>query len=250
MEVNIDSLVNTVVQETKNLVLSDIPDFLKHLLSDCLEGVNKDPGKTIDEYLTDAFTDKFKTYLKSRILVTQNQEPQTIKEVSELKKIYDSEQVKWITVTLPRIIFLYEDARKGLIPPSDLVDVGFFFRELVAQYDEQRKEVLARLEGVSAIIAWNLLTEEKFKKAGTYATAYPEVKMVWRQPKKGSKEERILCDTLGIPEVAGPLKFGFKETSALLQRMIEDGVNIPDEIQARANPTVSYRRKSQRKEKE
>lgn len=246
MEFDPQDVADVCVDAIKDFLLGDLGDFVKTLCSDVIQGFNKDPELTIDNYLKRGINVNFKTFIEQRLMIVAAKEPVLTAEVAQFRNLFEQEKIKYVTSFLPQIIHLFSLAKKGKVAANDLVDFGFFLRELSNLYDEARKECLARMEVISAIVAWHLIQEERTKLSGSCARAYPDAKVIWKDPKPGSPEEKDLINFLGLESIPPMTKFRYKETADFLRNAIEEGREIPDSLDASANPTVRYRRISKK----
>ena len=129
------------------------------------------------------------------------------------------------------------------LPPEELTDIGFLFREIGVTLDAARKEYTKQreiiekqlcLSCVKAAIAAGFddaYMEKTYK--GTLATCKPSIQMRPKVPKRGSPEYADLCRWAGLPEdeiSRGYVTFHFPTLTKLLTENAEKGLPNPPGI--------------------
>tara|TARA_R110000824_G_scaffold69355_3_gene178837 strand:+ start:2325 stop:2867 length:543 start_codon:yes stop_codon:yes gene_type:complete len=127
--------------------------------------------------------------------------------------------------------------QRDQLSESELTDIGFLLRESEKFFDDARKEVKAKKEMISKMLALKIMkryTEdpdtEDLRSRGTLATATPDVAIRPKLPKAGTPEYEQLLNWLGEPIETingGTLNIHFNRMSQMLTRMAEEGKNPP-----------------------
>lgn len=168
---------------------------------------------------------------------------------SELKKAVSSkDSVKRMCEMLKAVQIVHQVLYDGIssvttevknlkFTNEQLADVGYFFRELETVFDECRKEVKARKELVSKVLAFKVAqnciqdpTADPIVR-GNFARACTDVKIRPKLPKKDSAEYRSALEFFDVPESViqnGVLKLDWKTVSELLTSLMEQGKKLPD----------------------
>jgi hypothetical protein len=126
--------------------------------------------------------------------------------------------------------------QRDALSDADLTDIGFLLRECEKFFDDARKEVKAKKEMISRMLALKItkrFTEDpntELRSRGELAIATPDVAIRPKLPKAGTIEYEQLLTFLGVPpEVIceGTLTIHFKRMSEMLTKMAEEGKNPP-----------------------
>lgn len=143
-------------------------------------------------------------------------------------------------------------------PIEDLVDIGFFFREMGKVLDECRKDCQGRSDLIGKIIALyvakNALNDPDSWKGvihGRYASGSPDLKQAPKLPKRGTEGFDQLMQFLGITkEQSEFLSFRFSEMRALISDKVERGEKLPPGVDATFSEySTTYRKKTNNGEK-
>lgn len=119
---------------------------------------------------------------------------------------------------------------------AELCDVGFLLRECERWLDDARKEVKAKKETISRMLAVKVTRrciesdDAELSARGHLATATPDVAIRPKLPKAGTPEYATLLAWLGVPDASiegGTLSIHFNRMSEMLTRMAEEGKNPP-----------------------
>jgi len=119
---------------------------------------------------------------------------------------------------------------------EQLCDMGFMLRETEKFLDDARKEVKAKKEMISKMLAVKITKaymedpSREMRARGTMATATPDVHIRPKLPKIGTPEYATLLGWLGVPDASiegGTLSIHFNRMSEMLTRMAEEGKNPP-----------------------
>lgn len=141
-----------------------------------------------------------------------------------------------------------EPIKKRKLTNADMVDVGFFAREIMNLSDDLRKEAKARTELAGKILCLSTLEDgltESIK--GQYATGIPDGGLVPRVPKPGTPEYEQLCKWLGLPDVTeeqnGLVRFHWKTLKTLMEQAAAEGRALPFTIEATPEFKTVFRKK-------
>ena len=119
---------------------------------------------------------------------------------------------------------------------AELTDIGFLLRECEKFFDDARKEVKAKKEMISRMLALKItkrFTEDpdtELRSRGELAVATPDVAIRPKLPKAGTIEYEQLLTFLGVPKEVlceGTLNIHFNRMSEMLTSMAAEGKNPP-----------------------
>jgi|TARA_R100000501_G_C2614974_1_gene108738 hypothetical protein len=139
-----------------------------------------------------------------------------------------------------------------LCEEEELVDLGIIGRDLESLLDELRKEVKARKELVSKVLAVAITKDalnnphSDVRATGTLGTATPDVKVQPILPKRSDAKYADLLKHFGVNEEAinrGLLSVHWVKFGDYLTELTREGKNAPLEIESKAVPTVTFRKK-------
>jgi len=172
---------------------------------------------------------------------------------NKIKELLD-ESNNFYNLVVGTMIEVTEPMKERELSNEQLVDIGFFCREMETLFNELRKEVKARKDLCGQIVAYSKTKESisdpsiKMTVEGQYAIGTPDVKMQAALPKKDSKEYLRFCKFLGDPEdVAeqGVLKLDWNSVTEFCTQLIAEGKPVPEGL-GRKYPlyVTRYRRKT------
>jgi len=129
------------------------------------------------------------------------------------------------------------------LPPEELTDIGYLFRETAGFLDGARKEYNSKRELIELLLCKSSLESglsEGFEKGekltvyrGVLASCRPSIKIQPKIPKRGSEEYQALCKWAGIPEeeiAKGYVTFHFPTLTEMLTKNAEHGKPNPPGI--------------------
>jgi len=179
--------------------------------------------------------------------------------VQKIKKLLDDSH-NFYNLICGMMIEITDPIKQRKLKNEDLVDIGFFCREMENMFNELRKEVKARKELCGSIAAYNLTRDAvqdptiRMAIEGKYATGTPDVKMQAALPRKDSDEYFKFCKQLGVPEEIirqGILKLDWDAVTNFCTERLADGLPIPDGLGKKYPQYVmQYRRKGQTDDEE
>lgn len=143
------------------------------------------------------------------------------------------------------------DVQGAKTPTADLVDAGFFMRQVEYLADTIRKDAKRRKTLISRLLCMRVasghLKGDEVQLRGQYATGLAEVSPLPIVPKAGSPEYFKLMEWLGVPsEVVeqGSLRVSFTHMVAHLKRMAAEGKTPPEGlVSIHDDPIVVYRKR-------
>ena len=136
----------------------------------------------------------------------------------------------------------FKDDRYAL-PPEELTDIGFLFREIGTTLDAARKEYKKQGETIELLLCKNSVDaalqagfEDSIARL-TYkrvlASCKPDIQVQPKIPKRGSPEYAELCRWAGVPEEEiskGYVTFHFPTLTKMLTENAEKGLPNPPGI--------------------
>ena len=148
---------------------------------------------------------------------------------------------------------LDEGIRAGTVSTPDLVDIGFFHRDMENTMREMRSDARKRKETASRLIAYRVAKESladpslTARAAGQYATCVPDAVVRPVMPKSDSLEYQVLLRSLGVPEemiATKALTPHYEHLGEYLKVLSEQGRPMPRGLlDQKVEPSVSYRSK-------
>jgi hypothetical protein len=167
---------------------------------------------------------------------------------NDIKVLYDDIQALWHKVS--QVCFEFQNV-VAQIPREELVDCGYFMREMRNACDDMRKNCDAKQQVAGRYLAAQAgaaaMQDIDLKLEGEYATAVPDIIIKPRLPRRGSPEYMELLDWIGVSrEVASRnlLNFSFTEMAKIVTERLSRGENPPPGIMAtHTDAVVVFRKK-------
>jgi len=160
-------------------------------------------------------------------------------DVERLKTLYHDLESLY-DVAYSALQEILEKAKGQVYTQGEMVDLGFFCREMEVLCDDLRKESKAKKDFFGKLIC-HAATEATLNSQGAiepvpgqYATGRPDMKPIPAIPKFGTDEYWKLCDYFEIPkdmQRTGCVQFHFRHLQTLIEQLIRQGKNPPDGIQ-------------------
>lgn len=166
-----------------------------------------------------------------------------IDDVKELKELH-SRLTMWNADQTNVMIDVLRKVKKNEYKKEDLVDLGFFLREMEKLADEIRKECYAKKEFIGkvlCVIVAQEATEDPDKGLtihGEFASGTADVKKAPGIPKFGTAEYTKLCKFFKIAEDTrdtGVVQFHFKRLGDYISDMMAEGKDPPPGISTTYN---------------
>jgi hypothetical protein len=172
------------------------------------------------------------------------------REVQALFTKFEQSRLNFIEIRSKVSSFI----KKNETDLSDLVDIGFLYRELSVRADEMRKDCNAMLELLAKILCHNVakrsieLGNVLVEPKGVLATANCEIQEVAQCPLNGTPEYTMVLTHLGVKDQllldTGMLKIDWNKFQEYIQLCNESGKPLPPGITKKWEVAkVTYRRK-------
>lgn len=162
-----------------------------------------------------------------------------IADIETLKALND-ELALWNADQITEMIDILVKVKNNTIyTDKELVDLGFFLREMERQADEIRKECKAKKELIGRVLCLRIVravTEDPdlgLMVRGQYASGSADVAQAPGIPKFGTAEYKMLCEALGVSGIAkeeGLASFHFTRLGEHITRLAAEGKNPPPGI--------------------
>ena len=131
------------------------------------------------------------------------------------------------------------------VSSPDMVDIGFFFREIMTLADDLRKEAKARSELAGKLICLDTIETGDTTTRGQYATGSSEGGVKPSLPRVGSPEHEQLCDLFGVAEGNREVvRFHWKTIKEQMEQAAQDGKDFPVIIPTTPDFKTVYRRRN------